>query len=101
MEHIVVSNICHYLDRYDILADAQYGFRNKRSCESQFVRFTQSLFNSLSNSGQVDTIVLDFSKAFDKVHHEIFISKLDFYGKKETYTGELKRFYLTKYKRLC
>ena len=80
MEHIVVSNIRRHLDRYDILADEQHGFRNKRSCESQLLTFTQSLFNSVSGGGQVDTIVLDFSKAFDKVPHQRLMSKLDFYG---------------------
>ena len=80
MEHIVVSNIRRHLDIHDILADEQHGFRNKRSSENQLLTFTQSLFKSVSGGGQVDTIVLDFSKAFDKVPHNRLMSKLDFYG---------------------
>ena len=77
MEHIVVSNIRRVLNRYDILAEEQ----------SQLPTFTQSLFNSVSGGGQVDTIVLDFSKAFDKVPHQRLMSKLDFYG----ISGDLHR----------
>ena len=80
MEHIVVSNIRQHLDRNDILADEQHGFRSKRSCESQLLTFTQNLFKSISGGGQVDGIVLDFSKAFDKVPHNRLMTKLEFYG---------------------
>ena len=62
-----MSNIRRHLDKHDILADEQHDFRSKRSCESQLLTFTQSLFNSVSGGGQMDAIVLDLSKAFDKV----------------------------------
>ena len=41
MEHIVVYNIRQHLDRNDILADEQHGFRSKRSRKSQLLTFTQ------------------------------------------------------------
>ena len=40
----------------------------------------QELFNKVSSGGQVDAMVLDFSKAFDKVPHTRLMSKLDYYG---------------------
>ena len=40
----------------------------------------QELFNKVAGGGQVDAVVLDFSKAFDKVPHARLMSKLDFYG---------------------
>ena len=35
---------------------------------------------NLNNSQQVDTILLDFSKAFDKVNHRKLVIKMDHYG---------------------
>ena len=35
---------------------------------------------NLNNSQQVDTILLDFSKAFDKVYHRKLMIKMDHYG---------------------
>lgn len=42
--------------------------------------FVDDLARSLQNSHQVDTILLDFSKAFDKVSHEKLVFKLHSYG---------------------
>ena len=38
------------------------------------------LAKNLNNSQQVDTILLDFSKAFDKVNHRKLMIKMDHYG---------------------
>jgi hypothetical protein len=40
----------------------------------------QSIAKSLANGEQVHIILLDFSKAFDKVPHQRLLRKLDFYG---------------------
>ena len=34
----------------------------------------------LNNSQQVDTILLDFNKAFDKVNHRKLLMKMEHYG---------------------
>jgi hypothetical protein len=80
LEHIVVSNMMSHFDNHNILADCQHGFRSKRSCETQLIGLTQELHEHLDNREQVDMIVLDFSKAFDKVPHKRLMSKLSNYG---------------------
>ena len=67
IEHILVSNICKHLDSNIILVDGHYGFRSKRSYEYQIFTFSQYLFCKVSNNSQVDAVVINFSKAFDKV----------------------------------
>ncbi len=55
----------------------QHGFRKNYSCETQLL----SLFQDLaSNPSQIDLIIMDFSKAFDKVPHRRLDYKLDWYG---------------------
>ncbi len=79
LEHIVVSNILDHLDKYNILVDNQHGFRARRSCETQLVCFVQDLVQSIQHS-QVDIAIMDFSKAFDVVHHGRLLYKASHYG---------------------
>ena len=58
----------------------QHGFRRKRSCETQLVTTIQKIAQNLTSKGQVDVILLDFAKAFDKVPHRRLLHKLKFYG---------------------
>ena len=80
LEHIVVSNILNHLDQHNILVDCQHGFRAKRSCETQLLSLNHELLNNLHSGTQTDLIILDFSKAFDKVPHRKLLRKLDNYG---------------------
>ena len=80
LEHIVHSQIMDHYDSRHLLADQQHGFRSRRSCESQLLITVDSLAKSLDYGEQVDVILLDFSKAFDKVPHQRLLHKLDFYG---------------------
>ena len=50
------------------------------SCETQLILAVEDLAMNLDHGGQMDMIILDFSKAFDKVPHQHLISKLQFYG---------------------
>ena len=59
-----------------ILCPLQHGFRKDRSCETQLVEFT----SNLENGKQTDVLVMDFAKAFDKVHHSLLVHKLYHYG---------------------
>ena len=53
-----------------------HGFREKRSCETQLVMLVDEISKSMQMGKQTDLILLDFSKAFDKVAHKKRISKL-------------------------
>ena len=86
-EHILTSNILKHLDTHDILTDCQHGFRARRSCETQLVTLAHELAQSMDKGKQQDMIILDFSKAFDKVPHQRLLSKLDFYGIRGTVHG--------------
>ena len=72
--------MCHF-ERNNILCDGQHGFRKRRSCESQLITTIQGIASQLpSGKDQVDVILLDFPKAFDKVPHQRLLYQLDFYG---------------------
>ena len=79
-EHIVSSNVVKHLDVNQILYDLQHGFRSKRSCETQLTMLIEVIHRNLKQGKQTDIILLDFSKAFDKVNHAKLIRKLHNYG---------------------
>ena len=80
LEHIINRHILDHLDKHNILADAQHGFRKRRSCETQLLLTCHYLASVVNNSGQVDMLVLDFAKAFDTVVHRRLLSKVAGYG---------------------
>jgi hypothetical protein len=76
IEHIIHSHLMKFFEDQNILTDYQHGFRKKRSCESQLITTIQDLASGIDSSTQIDAILLDFFKAFDKVSHERLAAKL-------------------------
>ena len=63
---------------------SQHGFRCWCSCETQLISSLQGITSQLrSGKDQVDVILLDFAKAFDKVPHQRLLYKLHYYGVRE------------------
>ena len=79
-EHIVASNVVKHLDVNQIMYDLQHGFHSKRSWETQLPMLIEEIHRNLKEGKQTDIILLDFSKAFDKVNHAKVILKLHNYG---------------------
>ena len=80
MEHIVLSHIAKHLSANKNLLDSQHGFRQRLSTVTQLITSTHDWAPTLQHRGQTDVILLDFSKAFDKVPHLRLSAKLNHYG---------------------
>lgn len=63
-----------------IITPYQHGFVTGRSTCTNLTSFTESLVEAIDKQKQVDVIYTDFSKAFDRVSHDILILKLSNYG---------------------
>ena len=52
----------------------------KRGLVRQLLEFVHDLACNMQGGGQTDVVIMDFSKAFDKVGHRRLIKKLGYYG---------------------
>ena len=72
-------NIMHeeLLSRIETKIDPrQHGFLKNKSCNTNLLSFTNSVYLCLHDKLGVDVIYFDFSKAFDTVSHDIILYKL-------------------------
>ena len=76
MERIIRKSLVGHLEFYQKLNPSQHGFRNQRSCLSQLLEHHDKILGYLEDENNVDSIYLDFSKAFDKVDIGILCHKL-------------------------
>ena len=80
MEHIFLSNMWKHLNKHNIILHFQHGFLSGLSCESQLIETAHDWMTAIENKNQIDAILLDFAKAFEKGPHLRLLSKLTSYG---------------------
>ena len=79
MEHCIVRSMFrHLVEDNNTLYPSQHVFRSRLSTDTQLVTFVDKLTSEVSCARQVGAIILNFSKAFDKVCHQRLLHKLSF-----------------------
>ncbi len=71
IEHLAINN---YINK------TQHGFLSNRSTLTQLVEYYSNILDLLEENGVVDSIYLDFAKAFDKCDHGVILHKLRAFG---------------------
>ena len=74
-DHIITSNILKHLEDNSILTDCQHSFRARRRCKTQLLTLVHELEDSIDRGKQMDLVILDFNKAFDRVPHQRLLAK--------------------------
>ena len=79
-ERIIREQLVAYLESIDKMDNSQHGSRKGRSTLSQLLEHHDEIITMLENGENVDSIYLDFSKAFDKCDLGIMMHKLKALG---------------------
>ena len=79
-ELLMHKRIVKYLEEHDVVNENQFGFRAMRGTNDAIVDIFESVFSSFEQSEYAVAVLLDVSKAFDTVCHEILLSKLEHLG---------------------
>lgn len=79
-EKILAQFIRTHLDSNNILCHSQHGFRSRFSTTTALVQLVNKICNNLDRSEFTPLLLLDLSKAFDTVNHDILLFKLRHYG---------------------
>ena len=80
MERLVRKALLKHMIDNDFLSEYQHGFIQGRSCTTQLLKVVDKWSEILDQGGAVDTVYLDFAKAFDSVPHQRCLGKLEGYG---------------------
>ena len=92
LEHCFSSALHTHLDNHKWLQTYQHGFRKNLSTVTQLLTAITDLFWAMSRGEITDSIIVDFSKAFDKVDLELLLHKLDHIGVKSNQLDWMRSF---------
>jgi hypothetical protein len=79
-ESVVRDHIMEHMSVHNLFSQQQYGFRPKRSCNTQLLEVFDKWSEFMDAGYPFDNVYLDFSKAFDTVPHKKLGVKLKAYG---------------------
>ena len=80
MESFVRDKVMMHIQELKLLTCKQFGFISGRSTVTQLLTYLDKCVKTIAEGGVIDTIYLDFSKAFDTVPHQRLTVKLQAYG---------------------
>lgn len=80
METFVKQKLLAHLTEHNLLSSKQHGFISGRSTTTQLLTYLDKCLEWIVDGEVVDSIYLDFAKAFDTVPHRRLLEKLRSYG---------------------
>ena len=93
-EKVIHDQLYDYFDKYNLLAEQQYGFRKRHSTECAAVKLIDHVSKEMENEKTPTNVYIDLSKAFDTLTFDILLFKSKYYGVTDT-ALDLMRSYLT------
>ena len=101
MESVIKDHIMEHISRNELISDAQHGFVPGRSCSTQLIACLEVWTEIIDRGSSLDSIYLDFSKAFDSVPHQRLAKKLEGFGIKGQILQWLINFLSNRRQKVC
>ena len=77
-EKVIYDQLSQYLDKH--LNNLLCSFRKAHSSQHTLLKLLQACQEVLDKSGFVGTMLLDLSKAYDSLPHDLLVTKFEAYG---------------------
>jgi hypothetical protein len=65
-----------YDDLKNLISVNQHGFMKNRSTMANLLEYASFVLNSIEEGWQVDSVYTNFSKAFDRVRHQLLLEEM-------------------------
>lgn len=79
-EKIINQQLRDHINDYNILPENQSGFRPAHSCTTAILKITDDIHDAADKGMLTALVLLDYSKAFDTLNHELLLAILNFIG---------------------
>uniref|UniRef100_A0A1B6KLP9 Reverse transcriptase domain-containing protein n=1 Tax=Graphocephala atropunctata TaxID=36148 RepID=A0A1B6KLP9_9HEMI len=83
-EKIVLKRLLDHLTQLDLLTDCQHGFLKGRSTATALIDLVEFIIDHIDKGKYTTAVLLDYSKAFDCLSHDIILDKLEALGVQNT-----------------
>lgn len=80
LERVMEAQIRRFVEDKKILPDKQSGFRSNYGCSSAMADVTDDIFRAIDDHKVCILVLLDYSKAFDTISHQLLLSILHYYS---------------------
>ena len=84
LERVIHDQMYEYFNKFDLLAEQQYGFRKQHSTEYAAVKLIDHVSREMEAGIIPANVYIDLSKAFDTLTFDILLYKLKYYGVTDT-----------------
>jgi hypothetical protein len=76
LEHVICSNMWSHIENAEIIKDNQHGFRKGLNTTTQLLHVVHFAAEAIDKQNDYHMVSFDFSKAFDRVPHNLLLHKL-------------------------
>ena len=92
LERIMYNRIYDHVTTNSLLYEKQFGFQKQSSTEYAILQLSIEILKSFEENKYTLGVFIDLSKAFDTVNHDILLTKLKYFGIKNTYIDWFKSY---------
>ena len=76
LEKVIANQLSKFLESRNVFHKNQYAYRSGLGTQDALLNINETVYREMDNSNLTLLILLDLSKAFDSVHHQILIRKI-------------------------
>ena len=101
LESCLRDQLLEHMKSNKLFSNDQHGFLPNRSCITQLLLIIEHWTHLIDDGNNIDTLYLDFSKAFDSVPHNRLLLKLRKIGMSDSIVNWFKSYLENRTQRVC